>query len=149
MTSRVREVLPFALVWPHLELLKTHLDVFLCSLLWGTCCSREAGLGDPQRSLPTPPILQFHIVSLVFFPFLHVHWVSGAVGCSAHPGGCMGWCPCVCSSPSLQSLQPSALPLHGCIPSVPLHSPADQPSCSSVQSNINCCIFGAQGSGGG
>ena len=33
------------------------LDVVLCSLLWVTLLGQGVGLGDPQRSLPTPTIL--------------------------------------------------------------------------------------------
>ena len=40
---------------PSLEIFKTHLDVVLCSLLWVTLLGQGVGLGDPQRSLPTPP----------------------------------------------------------------------------------------------
>ena len=39
---------------PSLEILKTHLDVVLCSLLWVTLLGQGVGLGDPQRSLPAP-----------------------------------------------------------------------------------------------
>ena len=42
---------------PSLETFKTHLDKFLCSLLWVTLLRQGVGLGDPQRSLPTPTIL--------------------------------------------------------------------------------------------
>jgi len=42
---------------PSLEILKTHLDAVLCSLLWVTLLGQGVGLGDPQRSLPTPAIL--------------------------------------------------------------------------------------------
>jgi len=42
---------------PSLEILKTHLDKVLCSLLWVTLLRQGLGLGDPQRSLPTPTIL--------------------------------------------------------------------------------------------
>jgi len=31
----------------------------LCSLLWVTLLGQGAGLGDPQRSLPTPAMLGF------------------------------------------------------------------------------------------
>ena len=37
-----------------LEIFKTHLDAVLCSLLWVTLLGQGVGLGDPQRSLPTP-----------------------------------------------------------------------------------------------
>ena len=42
---------------PSLEIFQTHLDVVLCSLLWVTLLGQGVGLGDPQRSLPTPNIL--------------------------------------------------------------------------------------------
>ena len=42
---------------PSLEILKTCLDVVLCSLLWVTLLGQGVGLGDPQRSLPTPTSL--------------------------------------------------------------------------------------------
>jgi len=41
---------------PSPEILKTHLETFLCNLLQGTCFSRGVGL-DLQRSLPTPTVL--------------------------------------------------------------------------------------------
>ena len=42
---------------PSLEIFKTRLDAVLCSLLWVTLLRHGVGLGDPQRSLPTPTIL--------------------------------------------------------------------------------------------
>jgi len=42
---------------PSLEIVKTCLDVVLCSLLRVTLLQQGVGLGDPQRSLPTPNIL--------------------------------------------------------------------------------------------
>jgi len=42
---------------PSLEIFKTCLDAVLCSLLWVTLLRQGLGLGDPQRSLPTPTIL--------------------------------------------------------------------------------------------
>ena len=39
---------------PSLEIFKSHLDKVLCSLLWVTLLRQGVGLGDPQRSLPTP-----------------------------------------------------------------------------------------------
>jgi len=42
---------------PSLEIFQTHLDTVLCSLLWVTLLGQGVGLGDPQRSLPTPTIL--------------------------------------------------------------------------------------------
>ena len=42
---------------PSLEIFKTHLDKVLYSLLWVTLLGQVVGLGDPQRSLPTPTIL--------------------------------------------------------------------------------------------
>jgi len=44
---------------PSLEIFKTRLDKVLCSLLWVTLLGQGVGLGDPQRSLPTPTILCF------------------------------------------------------------------------------------------
>jgi len=44
---------------PSLEILKSHLDAVLCSLLWVTLLQQWVGLGDPQRSLPPPNILCF------------------------------------------------------------------------------------------
>jgi len=42
---------------PCLEIFQTHPDAVLCSLLWVTLLGQGVGLGDPQRSLPTPTIL--------------------------------------------------------------------------------------------
>jgi len=42
---------------PSLEIFKICLDKVLCSLLWVTLLQQGVGLGDPQRSLPTPTIL--------------------------------------------------------------------------------------------
>jgi len=42
---------------PSLEIFKAHLDKVLCPLLWVTLLGQEVGLGDPQRSLPTPTML--------------------------------------------------------------------------------------------
>ena len=42
---------------PSLEIFKTRLDKVLCSLRWVTLLGQGVGLGDPQRSLPTPTIL--------------------------------------------------------------------------------------------
>ena len=42
---------------PSLEIFQTNLDKVLCSLLWVTLLQQGVGLGDPQRSLPTPTIL--------------------------------------------------------------------------------------------
>jgi len=42
---------------PSLEIFQPHLDAVLCSLLWVTLLGQGVGLGDPQRSLPTPTIL--------------------------------------------------------------------------------------------
>jgi len=42
---------------PSLEIFQTHLDAVLCILLWATLLGQGVGLGDPQRSLPTPTIL--------------------------------------------------------------------------------------------
>ena len=44
---------------PSLEIFQTRLDTVLCSLLWVTLLGQRVGLGDPQRSLPTPTILWF------------------------------------------------------------------------------------------
>jgi len=40
---------------PSLEIFQPRLDAVLCSLLWVTLLGQGGGLGDPQRSLPTPP----------------------------------------------------------------------------------------------
>jgi len=42
---------------PSLEIFQTHLDKVLCSRLWVTLLGQGVGLGDPQRSLPTPNTL--------------------------------------------------------------------------------------------
>ena len=42
---------------PSLEIFNPCLDKVLCSLLWVTLLRQGVGLGDPQRSLPTPTIL--------------------------------------------------------------------------------------------
>jgi len=42
---------------PSLEIFQPRLDAVLCSLLWVTLLGQGFGLGDPQRSLPTPTIL--------------------------------------------------------------------------------------------
>jgi len=42
---------------PSLEIFKTCLDAVLCGLLWVTLLREGVGLGDPQRSLPTPNVL--------------------------------------------------------------------------------------------
>jgi len=42
---------------PSLEIFKPRLDAVLRSLLWVTLLWQGVGLGDPQRSLPTPNIL--------------------------------------------------------------------------------------------
>ena len=39
---------------PSLEIFQPRLDEVLCSLLWVTLLGQGVGLGDPQRSLPTP-----------------------------------------------------------------------------------------------
>jgi len=44
---------------PSLEIFKPHLDAVLCPLLWVTLLGQGVGLGDPQRSLPTPTSLGF------------------------------------------------------------------------------------------
>jgi len=44
---------------PSLEIFQTRLDTVLCSLLWVTLLGQGVGLGDPQRSLPTPTMLGF------------------------------------------------------------------------------------------
>jgi len=44
---------------PSLEIFKPHLDAVLCSLLWVTLLGQGAGLGDPQRALPTLNMLGF------------------------------------------------------------------------------------------
>ena len=47
---------------PSLEIFKTCLEKVLCSLLWVTLLRQGYGLGDPQRSFPTPDILWFCVV---------------------------------------------------------------------------------------
>ena len=42
---------------PSLEIFQPRLDAVLCSLLWVTLLGQGVGLGDPQRSLPTPNTL--------------------------------------------------------------------------------------------
>ena len=42
---------------PSLEIFKPCLNKVPCSLLWVTLLGQGVGLGDPQRSLPTPTIL--------------------------------------------------------------------------------------------
>ena len=44
---------------PPLEIFQPRLDTVLCSLLWVTLLGQGVGLGDPQRSLPTPTMLGF------------------------------------------------------------------------------------------
>ena len=53
--------------WPRLpreaveslsqEIFRPRPDMVLCSLLWVTLLWQGVGLGDPQRSLPTPAML--------------------------------------------------------------------------------------------
>ena len=42
---------------PSLEIFQPRLAAVLCSLLWVTLLQQGVGLGDPQRSLPTPAML--------------------------------------------------------------------------------------------
>ena len=60
-TLRVTEPWPRlpreAVEFSSLERFQTCLDAVLCSLLWVTLLGQGVGLGDPQRSLPTPTIL--------------------------------------------------------------------------------------------
>jgi len=42
---------------PSLEIFQTYLDKVLCRLLRVTLLGQGVGLGDPQRSLPTPTTL--------------------------------------------------------------------------------------------
>ena len=44
---------------PSLEIFQSRLDAVLCSLLWVTLLGQGVGLGDPQRSLPTPAMVGF------------------------------------------------------------------------------------------
>jgi len=44
---------------PSLEIFQPRLAVVLCPLLWVTLLRQGVGLGDPQRSLPTPTMLGF------------------------------------------------------------------------------------------
>jgi len=48
---------------PSLEIFQPRLDAVLCSLLWVTLLGQGVGLGDPQRSLPTPHLLGFSLGS--------------------------------------------------------------------------------------
>ena len=48
---------------PAMEIFKTRLEANLCDLLWGTGFSREVGLNDLLRPLPTPVILR--IISVI------------------------------------------------------------------------------------
>ena len=59
LTSAVTSVCYFQAVVesPSLEIFQPRLDKVLCSLLWVTLLWQGVGLGDPQRSLPTPTIL--------------------------------------------------------------------------------------------
>jgi len=60
---------------PSLEIFKTCLDKVLCSLLWVTLLGQGVGLGDPQRSLPTPNILWFKLAVMKIQPAL-LHFVG-------------------------------------------------------------------------
>jgi len=51
--------LPREVVESPLEIFQTCLDAVLYSLLWVTLLRQGVGLGDPQRSLPTPTNLWF------------------------------------------------------------------------------------------
>jgi len=42
---------------PSLEIFQPCLEKVLCSLLWVTLLQQGVGLGNPQRSLPTPTML--------------------------------------------------------------------------------------------
>ena len=42
---------------PSLEIFQPRLAAVLCPLLWVTLLGQGVGLGDPQRSLPTPNVL--------------------------------------------------------------------------------------------
>lgn len=44
---------------PALELFKSHLDIFLCKLLWGSYFRRRVELDDLQRSIPISTFLWF------------------------------------------------------------------------------------------
>ena len=47
--------------WDVLEIFQPRLAAVLCPLLWVTLLGQGVGLGDPQRSLPTPNILGFWV----------------------------------------------------------------------------------------
>ena len=49
---------------PSLEILRPRLAKVLCSLLWVTLLGQGVGLGDPQRSFPTPNICDSVILML-------------------------------------------------------------------------------------
>jgi len=60
VNASVRGKDPFFFVEsPSLEIFQTCRDKVLYSLLWVTLLGQGVGLGDPQRSLPTPTMLGF------------------------------------------------------------------------------------------
>jgi len=65
---------------PSMEIFKTSLDAYLCNLLQGVCFSRQLGLNDLLRTLPTPLILWYgeHVVSylILMWPLMHVTRVA-------------------------------------------------------------------------
>jgi len=76
-----------AVEFPFVEIFKTHLNAYLCNLLWGTCFSRRVGVDDLLSSLPTLAILWYcdsvivHTWALVLdllICFLSVSFISGA-----------------------------------------------------------------------
>jgi len=59
----------------------------LCSLLWVTLLGQGVGLGDPQRSLPTPTMLGLCGTQSTMFQFA----LQPAPGCKSIPRPCQ---PC-------------------------------------------------------
>ena len=79
-TLKTKVVLPREVVEsPSLEIFQTCLATVLCPLLWVTLLGQGVGLGDPQRSLPTPNILWFCEI------------VPGRVHQESHADGEVGW----------------------------------------------------------
>ena len=70
---------------PSLEIFQPCLAAVLCSLLWVTLLRQGVGLGDPQRSLPTPTSLGFCQGP---FPSRSLEVVTPAVGSRGSAGDC-------------------------------------------------------------
>jgi len=56
-SQRKKEITCNTILNISLEILQTRLDKVRCTLLWVTLLGQGVGLGDPQRSLPTPTFL--------------------------------------------------------------------------------------------